>query len=472
MYAVGEVFGWPVFRTWEFTAAHPIRSTFPLWLIYGLPLTILKWIWEGLGYGQVPPAVAFYVLRLTMFMLSFVLEDWALDELLPIKNQRRIAITLVTSSYVTWTFQAHTLSNSIETLIVLWSIVLIRRIRDDRERTQATACGVLAFLVVLGIFNRVTFPAFLVIPAGQLLPHLFIKPLRLLVLPAVALPILLYAVALDTDYYAHGHMRLRDLPWTFVFTPLNNVMYNLDPANLAQHGLHPFWQHSLANLPQLLGPAFPLLAFWSRHDSLFWSAIVGILALSCFRHQEPRFLLPAVPLLLASLKPPKRLTRVWLGCWIAFNLLAGLLFGTFHQGGVVPAQAWIATHRANVTTVLWWKTYSPPRWLLDGRNADAATVDLMGMPSARLLEELHDAAACRSSPESTLLVAPASATFLDELTGPSRADDTPVDLQELWRYANHIGLDDLDFGDDGVWPTLQRVVGRRGLVIWGVTKEC
>jgi phosphatidylinositol glycan class Z len=43
---------------------------------------------------------------------------------------------------------------------------------------------------------------------------------------------------------------------------------------------------------------------------------------------------------------------------------------------------------------------------------------------------------------------------------------------ELWRYRQHIGLDDLDFGDDGVWPTLERVVGRRGLVAWDVRQAC
>lgn len=128
----GEVFGYPIHRTWEFTSDHPIRSIFPLWLIYGWPLTILKWVYEGLHYGPVPPSMAFYTLRILMFVLSFVLEDWAIHELLPVPRERRIAIMLVASSYVTWTFQTHTFSNSVETLIVLWCLVLIGRIRDDR----------------------------------------------------------------------------------------------------------------------------------------------------------------------------------------------------------------------------------------------------------------------------------------------------------------------------------------------------
>lgn len=69
-----------------------------------------------------------------MFLTSFVLEDWALDELINLDEsvhktrQRRNALLLVASSYVTWTFQTHTFSNSVETLTVLWSLVLIKRI--------------------------------------------------------------------------------------------------------------------------------------------------------------------------------------------------------------------------------------------------------------------------------------------------------------------------------------------------------
>ena len=66
-----------------------------------------------------------------MFLLSFVLEDWAIHELVPSPSRRRLAVTLVVSSYVTWTYQTHTFSNSVEALIVLWSIVMVQRILDN-----------------------------------------------------------------------------------------------------------------------------------------------------------------------------------------------------------------------------------------------------------------------------------------------------------------------------------------------------
>lgn len=62
-----------------------------------------------------------------MFVLSFVLEDWAIHELVQSPRHRRVAVLLVASSYVTWTYQTHTFSNAIETLVVAWSLVLIER---------------------------------------------------------------------------------------------------------------------------------------------------------------------------------------------------------------------------------------------------------------------------------------------------------------------------------------------------------
>jgi phosphatidylinositol glycan class Z len=97
---------------------------------------LLHWLWEGFGYGEVAPSVVYWTLRLLMLTLSIVLEDWAVQELLPSPRARRIAVLLVTSSYVTWTFQTHTFSNSLETLLVSWSLVLIKRIVEDKVHLE------------------------------------------------------------------------------------------------------------------------------------------------------------------------------------------------------------------------------------------------------------------------------------------------------------------------------------------------
>jgi len=139
----GEVFSYPVHHTWEFTSDYPIRSIFPLWLIYGPPMLLLRSLWGGLG-KEVPPAIVYWTLRVLMFMLSFVLEDWALHELVESPEQRRVGVLLVASSYVTWTYQTHTFSNAIETLVVLWSLVLIARIVQDKVGRLAWYISVVA----------------------------------------------------------------------------------------------------------------------------------------------------------------------------------------------------------------------------------------------------------------------------------------------------------------------------------------
>jgi hypothetical protein len=468
----GEVFGYPIYKTWEFTSSHPIRSIFPFWLIYGWPLTVLKWLGEGLGYGSVPPSIAFYSLRILMFLLSFILGDWAIHELIQPVHNRRVAIIMISSSYVTWTYQTHTFSNSIETLVVLWSLVLIQKLKANTQTTLSTPCCVLAFLGVLGVFNRITFPAFLVVPLIQLLPGLYQRPLRILIMLAAGLFTMTIAITMDTEFYTGVRPHLRKLYTTSVITPWNNLSYNADKTNLAQHGLHPFWQHFVANLPQLIGPAFPLVLLSSRKNTLFWSAIVGISLLSFFPHQEPRFLLPAIPLLLSTINVPKRAARLWIGIWFSFNVMAAILFGIYHQGGAVPVQGWISK-QDEIGQAFWWKTYSPPRWLLDGKNLEVNTTDLMGMPGDRMIDLLKQSASCVGGDgRRALLVAPSSATFLDNYAGPHATKVEDVFFTQLWHYKRHIGLDDLDFGDDGVWPTLQRVIGRRGLTVWQAERKC
>ena len=95
-------------------------------------MVVLHWIWSGIGTDEVPPQVVYYSLRILMFILSFVLEDWAIYELVQSPRYRKLAVTLVASSYVTWTYQTHTFSNSVETLVVLWSLVMIQRILDNK----------------------------------------------------------------------------------------------------------------------------------------------------------------------------------------------------------------------------------------------------------------------------------------------------------------------------------------------------
>ena len=133
---VGRILSYPSRLPWEFTSERPIRSVFPLYPIYGVPISLLKWFYTETGTESPPAELVYYVVRGVMFLLSFVLEDWAVHDLVPLPRHRRVALVLVASSYVTWTHQTHTFSNSLETLLVAWGLVLINRIIDNKVRSR------------------------------------------------------------------------------------------------------------------------------------------------------------------------------------------------------------------------------------------------------------------------------------------------------------------------------------------------
>lgn len=145
--------------------------------------------------------------------------------------------------------------------------------------------------------------------------------------------------------------------------------------------------------------------------------------------------------------------------------------GVYHQGGVVPAQIWLGQQKAitaNLSEVLWWRTYSPPIWLLD--HNPLQTTDLMGIPFSTLQRQIRTSLGPDCDPDRSIgLVAPYSSVELDTTFG---ADDKELELEEMWRYNRHLNLDDMEFSRDGVWGTLTRVVGRRGLVVWRVKRRC
>ncbi|KAL8755071.1 MAG: hypothetical protein Q9199_003892 [Rusavskia elegans] len=471
----GKIFGYPNLKTWEFTSSHPVRSLFPLWPVYGLPMLVLQWVWTETGKEAVAPRVVYYALRLLMFILSFVLEDWAIHELVQSPRERRIAVVLVASSYVTWTYQTHTFSNAVETLVVLWSIVMIQRILDHKHRSSLLSSALLGSLVAFGVFNRITIPAFLLPPGLYLVPHFLRKPFSLLVLCTTFFLTSILAIAVDTFFYHSSSTEtlfqiLRSDP---TITPLNSLLYNTSTSNLSLHGLHPPYQHLIASLPLLLGPA--LLLFWCiRKPSLsIISALSATVLLSLIPHQEPRFLLPAVPLILSSVRLPQSgaLRRYWFVSWIIFNTILGVLMGIYHQGGVVPAQLWLGQQRQHdpeLTEVFWWRTYSPPVWLLGGK--ELVTVDLMGMKADEMMDRVSGAIDRYKGGErrNVGLVAPRSSVDLDAWIERTKSN---LVFEQLWMRENHLNLDDLDFEEDGIAGTLERVVGRRGLVIWKVSRN-
>ena len=152
--------------------------------------------------------------------------------------------------------------------------------------------------------------------------------------------------------------------------------------------------------------------------------------------------------------------------------------GIYHQGGVIPAQIWLGQQNDSLDfqEVFWWRTYSPPVWLLGGNNI--TTTDLMGMPFEDVMRKVYAGlGSCAEQEKAIGLVAPAASIELDPWTesrgdGLWSAKEEGLVFEGLWRYRRHLNLDDIDIGGEGVGGTIRRVVGRRGLVVWSVKRRC
>ncbi|WVW80343.1 hypothetical protein I302_102323 [Kwoniella bestiolae CBS 10118] len=460
-----NTFGHPIKYTWEFTSPNPARSWSVLWICYGPIFGVFRFLGST-------PRIRFYALRLTMFLLSVLVGDRALWELLQSESQgtRTTAMVLVGSSYVTWTYQMHTFSNSWETLLVLWSIVLIKWITTNKSHLSLKYTALLGCIFALGLFDRTTFPAIVFIPSLRLVPH-FIHHRRNLLVFILSFGFTATSAILgDTICYSSSFSDIfHRRP---IITPLNNLLYNSDPSNLANHGLHPRYLHLLVNIPLLLGPGVSRIITPLRYPSHTsrWNlitAMFAISALSIFPHQEPRFLIPIVPLLLSSIRIPQsgKGKKLWIVMWVSFNVIMGTFMGVYHQGGIVPVQLHISENIAGKgkgeVDVYWWKTYSPPIWLL---GDDSQGVNTIRVFSGDVIQPIKDSAVLDQE-KTTYLVAPWSSTSLDQYVNAG-LEDGEIRLEEVWRYDRHLNLDDLD----ELRGTIHRVLGRRGLVLWKVHK--
>ncbi|KAH9925027.1 Alg9-like mannosyltransferase family-domain-containing protein [Epithele typhae] len=442
--------------TWEWLPVFPCRSIVPVWLTTGVPFILLKTL---LPDRDLAPRVIFTAERLSFLGSSFLL-DFATYHLVH-DSARMPALLLLGSSYVLHTFQVRAFSNSIEAVLVassLWMLkaLLVGESLKSYSVHPALILSAISSVAVLGLFTRITFGAFFLPQALEVLrwslresPNSFRTLLRL-ISPAIvaALATGVCIAYADTAYFQN---QLR--PSHLEFTPLNFLQYNMLPSNLAQHGLHPRWLHILVNLPMIATPAllaYTFVAEWDLYsprirektleddkrklgaveriqtvlNRLRWSAV---LLLSIQPHQEPRFLTPLIAPMIAFVVNNGRILRAgrffWV-VWIVANITLAVLFGVLHQGGVVPSLFRVhdiiydpvnGLPKQNFH-VVYWKTYMPPRHLLavsikDVIHNTVTVSDFSGASSPRVLRglQLHP---IDTTPLGTILVAPFHAVRL------------------------------------------------------------
>lgn len=333
------------------------------------------------------------------------------------------------------------ISKEVET----WQNDQYRRITLEEFRNKHSKCAesehiedsstltvlLIGVVTAIGLFVRPTFAAFsfgpivwlitaVVIGGRSVVSYVFIMSVGALI-PSILI------VLIDTRYY-HGTSVLdflskfrqcvvtsenvaecwEDFFGMFVVTPWNFMKYNSDPDNLSSHGRHPLYTHFLVNLPVLFGPlvllflrelfVFLLRRSMSLRGLLLCFVLTPILILSMFSHQEPRFLLPVLPLVIllcALCLQDVRYKQTCVSLWCIFNLSTILFYGFVHQGGVVPLLSYVEKHSHGPDTVFshqdhffFYHTYMPPRSLLLSNSSLKQIIDLQGSPMQNLTDSI------------------------------------------------------------------------------------
>ncbi|KAI7900853.1 Alg9-like mannosyltransferase family-domain-containing protein [Cokeromyces recurvatus] len=374
-----------------------------------------------------------------IIMLTCIYKDLSVYRLCKRINLKKptIPMLLVATSQVTLAYHTRPFSNAFESVLLCLSLSLYADFASEATSKRAFFLG---SLFSLGVFTRITFPLY-AFPIGIAFIYKayqrsnnfnqFITFAYSLLVGFACISIVIIAV--DSVYYGKLTFTVNGQPFRdvghvistlfdpttlatvrsygdVVITPLNNLRYNLNVENLAEHGIHPRYTHFAVNLPVLYGPLF-IFAFlylptaiveaWNDPNSHIFYVLVsvlfsGVVGLSIIPHQEARFLCPLlVPLVFIYTWKQPKLPAVFWTMWIIFNIVTTYIFSVIHQGGIVPAMGFLQRQTTNIhdchildsgdlsctiglsnltnigenpfnvtTNIVFYKTYMPPRHLL------------------------------------------------------------------------------------------------------------
>ncbi|GJE93065.1 glycosyltransferase family 22 protein [Phanerochaete sordida] len=478
----GSVFGLHTLKTWEWDPSFPCRSIVPPALTTGVAFKILNRF-----YDNVSPAQLFRTERASSLLASFYLDIYVYSFT---QHNPMLALTLLASSHVMFTFQARPFSNSHEAFTLVLAFKRLRKLTQSATITSFQwNLGMLAAIIVEGMFLRMTFAAFAAPIVLEALAQLFqlsreggaIKFTALLrnstpAIFCVAAAYLVY-VGIDSVYFTGS----TEHP---VLTPYNFLLYNLSPENLAQHGIHPRWLHVAVNLPMILGPSLfvaGVYACWqtwrevqtvkenpsggpvARINRVCAGIIIFALSLLSLQpHQEPRFLVPLVfptTLLVANSGVIERLGTTFWVTTAVFNFALAVVFGILHQGGVVPSLFRVhelMSQSNHSSAIVYWKTYMPPRHLLAIPEADVQAgrvfiTDLAGEDADAVPSVLSSLPSGDGRTDVYLVTPPFAARSLDQRTADCLKldkrifphldlDHIPESVEMGWREGLSLGI--------------------------------
>ncbi|KAI9286490.1 Alg9-like mannosyltransferase family-domain-containing protein [Umbelopsis sp. AD052] len=536
----GWAFDLEIFTPWEFDPTLPARSILPPLLTTGIPFYIYKLVlrYGGLDQDFVSGRYLYILERLSFFFMSFVLDLCILKLCRLCKISAMRSLIVLSSSYVMLTYQCHSFSNSIEALVLATSITLlfVSYPLDDKAAPSNLASFALGISLAFGLFTRITFASFGIFIGIAYLYMAWQRSSRFQAFLFSLFPFTLgmtltIAIFTVVDSLYFGSLKIvlngsQDITfdllkaiihptlWSNVSikgkltsTIFNNIMYNVDKDNLELHGLHPFYLHAVVNVPLLFGPVglwayyklFTIRGLPAKADRvdmvMVASMSTGLLCLSAFPHQEPRFLSPMLlPAVFLFTRHTRRISRNFWIVWTLFNLVLAIVFGLIHQGGVVPAVIHVGEQSKHIdgcdlnfgayaicqsdsenttnfttlsdgnisliTNLVFYKTFMPPRHLIayphhwrDSGNIVINVIDLAGGPIDKVKSVLGSQTYVPTTwvPEDTsksvFVYKPSSYAFERTLLIMPGTAKPPVDSNRLHRVVQfwpHVNFDDLD----------------------------
>jgi len=425
-----DIFGFDTDIPWEFLSDRtesPCRTIVTPAIASGIPFALLK-VLSSVSSKFLNPYFLLWFPKLFLFFASFIVDytAWVLSE------GKRTSLLVAASSWTAMTFMISPYSNTVETILLCFLLLCTFK---EKDALNPTLIGI---IIGVGAFNRFSFLFFAIPVVAYLLYNVFNdkaatgRILSGLTFGLVTTCVLItvidsiyfgsfkitidgrifqFSQLLEPSFYPTLFSSLASLKTegSLVITPLNNLRYNLNPNNLAEHGIHPRWYHTVLNMPFLFGPLYiaaiiPLSnmldeavaartgiplekmkkkpkkpgqsnrPYKTKHQRDVYWVLVGCLlchvgCLSIATHQEARFLLPNLICLvvIAGSDLLDENAPGWVkASWFAHCIIFFFLMGFAHQAGVVRAVAdpTLRTPTGTTTHLIFYKTYPAPKHLL------------------------------------------------------------------------------------------------------------
>ncbi|KAF9437544.1 alpha 1,2 mannosyltransferase [Entomortierella beljakovae] len=255
-------------------------------LTTGIPFLLLKAL-LGNGADRYFTSRALFLTQRLAFILVTMLIDWAVVKMArQIRRSPSIALMLISSSYVTIAYHTHPFSNTCETAILALSAVILGGIIKEYDLSvslekqpsealkaqgttttavttstklpraaakpkapRAMPAFLLGVLFSVGAFTRITFVIY-GFPLGLMFLWISAKAAGTRKTLEKLGSDLSFTQLLFTKPHDWANITIKGTP---TITMINNLQYNLDVNNLAEHGLHPRFFHILLNFPVLYG---------------------------------------------------------------------------------------------------------------------------------------------------------------------------------------------------------------------------